>query len=149
MVSGVGVTTHATQKLVTTKGSVNNKVNCAAEHLKNDVKTFTQLGLVGGAVGLVGYKKPDYIKKLAKVTGNLVGKVGKFLAEKVVKKGFGTGLLNKVLKNPGKTGAIGLAAAGGLWVINKLCEHSYNSGQIEQTYPDASTLQHTKKINLE
>ena len=141
MVSGVGVTTHATQKLVTTKGSVNNKVNCAAEHLKNDVKTFTQLGLVGGAVGLVGYKKPDYIKKLAKVTGNLVGKV--------VKKGFGTGLLNKVLKNPGKTGAIGLAAAGGLWVINKLCEHSYNSGQIDQKYADAAKLENTKNIILD
>ena len=148
MVTGVG-TAHVAQKLVTTKGSVNNRVNCAAEHLKNDVKTAVPLLLAGGAAGIVAYKKPDYITKLAKATGNAIGKVGKFLAEKVFKKGFGTCLLNKILNNPTKAGAVGLIAAGGLWVINRLCKGSYNAGQIDQKYADAAKLEGTKNVILD
>lgn len=146
MVTGLGIAANSAQKVVTTQGSVNNKVNCAADHLKNDVKTFAPLALVGAATGLVAYKKPDYIKNLAKATGNVIGKVGKFFTEKVIKKGFGTGLLNKVLNNPTKAGAAGLITGAALWTINKLCKHSYNAGQIDQKYTDAAKLENTKNI---
>lgn len=148
MVTGV-VTAHAAQKLVTTKGSVNNRVNCAAEHVKNDVRTGLPLALAGGAVGIVTYKRPDLLTKTATALGKTVGSFGKLLANKVFKKGFGTGLLNKIIANPTKAGAAGLIAAGGLWVINKLCKGSYNAGQIDQKYADAAKLEGTKNVILD
>ncbi len=148
MVTGVGITANATQKLVTTKGSVNNRINCAAEHLKNDVKTFAPIALAGGAATIVALKKPDIATRAAKHVGTAIGKIGKFIAEKVVKGGMGTGLLNKVLKNPTKAGAAGLIAAGGLWVLNKICKNQYNAGQIDQKYADAAKLENTKSVVL-
>lgn len=147
MVTGI-TTAHATQKVITTKGSVNNRINCAAEHIKNDIKTSMPIALAGGATAIVACKKPTYITKLATLTGKAMGKVGKFLAEKVFKKGLGTGLLNKLIANPTKAGAVGLAVAGGLWVINKLCNGSYNAGKIDQKYADAAKLEETKNVVL-
>lgn len=132
------------------KGSLNNRVNCVAEHVKNDFKTAVPITLAGGAAGIIAYKKPDIAVKAAKSLGELIGKAGKFVAEKITKGGFGTGLLNKILKNPTKAGAIGLIAAGGAWVLNKLFKHSYNAGQIDQKYTDAAILEgQSKNIILE
>ncbi len=133
-----------------TKGSFNNRVNCAAEHIKNDIKTGLPIAGVATAAGIIAYKKPGIAVKAAKSLGELIGKAGKFVAEKITKGGFGTGILNKILKNPTKAGAIGLITAGGLWVLNKLFKHSYNAGQIDQKYTDAAILEgQSKNIILE
>lgn len=133
------------------KGSLNNRVNCVAEHMKNDIKTGVPITVAGAAAGLVAYKKPGFAVKIAKYIGQGIGKAGKFISEKLFKgRGLGTGLLNKILKNPTKAGAIGLLAAGGAWVLNKLLKHSYNAGQIDQKYTDAAILEgQSKNIILE
>ena len=132
------------------KGSLNNRLNCAGEHIKNNLRTGLPIAAATAAGTVVALTKPTLATKIATTVGKGIGSIGKFLADKVFKGGLGTGVLKKVLANPTKAGAIGIAAAGGMWVLNKLLKHSYTAGQIDQKYTDAAILEaQSKNIVLE
>jgi hypothetical protein len=144
--SAVGLGTRLVPTLLDSKkGSLTNRADCAQEHIKNDLKTGVQLGLPAAGVAVVAMKKPEVLTKVATETGKYAGKIGKWLASKMPKGGFGTGILNKVLKNPTKAGVIGLIAAGGLYVLNKLVKHAENYGRIEQKYNDTGAIENATK----
>ncbi len=82
----------------------------------------------------------------AKAVGKSIGQAGKFLAEKVFKKGFGTGLLSKVLNNPAKFGATGLIGGGALWLIKQFSKHAYNAGQIDKKYEQIAEREQDQKF---
>ena len=90
-------------------------------------------------------KKPEVLTKVATETGKYAGKIGKWLASKMPKGGFGTGILNKVLKNPTKAGVIGLIAAGGLYVLSAITKHARNDGKIDQKYNDTGAIENATK----
>lgn len=127
------------------KGSLTNRVDCAKEHIVNDSKAVLETAIPAAGVGIVAMKKPELLTQVANVVGKSIGKAGKWLAAKMPKGGFGTGLLNKVLKNPAKAGGIGLAIAGGLYLINRLCNHARNEGKIEQKYNDTGAIENATK----
>ncbi len=127
-------------------GSIDNRINRAKEHAKNNLRYGAPALAAIGATGIVGAVKPDLLTKTATAIGKGVGSVGKFLAEKVFKKGFGTGLLSKVLNNPAKFGAAGLIGGGALWLINQFSKQAYNAGQIDKKYEQIAEREQAQKI---
>ena len=130
---------------INNKGSLNNRFNCAKEHIKNDLKYELPVAAVTTAATAAAIIKPKPLVNAVKVLGEGIGQVGKFLANKVFKGGFGTGILDKVLKNPTKAGVIGLGIAGLAWLMNLQAKHSYNAGKIDQKYTDAAILESQSK----
>jgi hypothetical protein len=151
-----GTTAHAVQTLLDSKkGSLTNRVDCAKEHAKNDIKAGAQIGLPIAAVTAVGVAKPDILKILATKTGTLASKVsaklGGWLAKYSPK---ASNAFNKsatfLSKNAYKAGALGLITAGTVYVLNKMLNHAEQKGKIDQKYEDAAAIEcHTKNIVLQ
>lgn len=125
-----------------TKGSLTNRAQCAKEHFKNNLNYNLQLGLAGAAGGIAIAKKPKILVKaatyLGELTSKLLGKLG------------GKGLAAKIMKNPTKFGKYGMIAAAGLWLLSKIQNHAYKSGQIDQKYTDSAAIeQQTKNVVLD
>ena len=150
-----GTTAHAVQTLLDSKkGSLTNRMDCAKEHVKNDLKTGVQIGVPAAGVAVVALKKPGLLKTLALKTGSMaatvVSALGKGVAKIAPKAGAkaSTALANAagfLGKNAYKAGAIGLIAAGGLYVLNKLLNHAETKGKIDQKYNDTGAIENATK----
>ncbi len=151
-----GTTAHAVQTLLDSKkGSLTNRVDCAKEHAKNDIKTGVQIALPVAAFTAVGVAKPSILKTIATKTGTLAskisGKLGGWLTKIAPKasKALNQGALF-LSKNAYKAGAVGLIATGALYVLNKALNHAEQKGKIDQKYEDAAAIEcHTKNIVLQ
>ena len=131
------------------KGSMTNRFECAKEHAKNDMKMGFNLAVpmaVAGGAAYVKYAKPA--SKAAQVLTKGVAYLGKGLGKLTNK--IAPNFAEKVMKNPAKFGAAGLAVAGGLYVVNRLMNWSNKKGKIDQKYEDAAKIEsQTKNIVLE
>ena len=146
---------HAVQALLDSKkGSLTNRVDCAKEHVKNDLKTGVQIGVPAAGVAVVALKKPGLLKTLAVKTGEFAGKAASALGNGITKIAPKAGtkvsaaLANAagyLSKNAYKAGAIGLIAAGGLYVLNKLLNHAETKGRIDQKYNDTGAIENATK----
>lgn len=120
-----------------TKGSFTNRAECAKEHFKNNLSYNLQLSAAGAGATIVAIKKPKPVITLATKVGEV--------AAKLFSKLGGKGVAAKIMKNPTKFGAVGLAVAGGLWVLNKLTNHAFKAGQIDQKYTDSAAIEEQGK----
>ncbi len=117
------------------KGSFTNRAQCAKEHFKNNLAMNTKVAVLAGGSIAAAAIKPNLVTKAATGLGNLLSKVP---------------LLKDVIKNPTKTGKIGLAATLGLALVHVIQKHTYKAGQIDQKYTDAAKIEsQTKNIILE
>lgn len=155
-----GTSAHAVQTLLDSKkGSLTNRLDCAKEHAKNDIKTGVQIGLPTVAVAGAAIAKPSLLSKLAVATGGALGKfasiLGKCIKKIAPKAGAkASSALAKAAgflgKNAYKAGVVGLVAAGALYVLNKVVNHAEQKGRIDQKYEDAAAIEcHTKNIVLQ
>ena len=140
-----------------TKGSFGNRIDCAGEHLKNDVTTYLrQAGVLGtvAAGTALAEKNPGFFKPqgpLSKVSNKVVHFVANHLP-----KSFNTefvdgfhklwGSFNESLKymaaNPKKAlGAVLVAEATVIAMHAVSNKGAYKSGQIDQKYADRAAVQ--------
>lgn len=143
-----------------TKGNFQNRLECSAEHLKNDVKTATGVAIGAGTGAFVGhtiYKAglkdtfaPQVNSGIKKVYANVQDKFVPLIQQKPVEQFVkkSDAWINKVTKNTmpkfspkfktkgAKTGFAIAAGAAVLSVICGLISHFYNKGQIDQKYTD-------------
>lgn len=139
------------------KGSMGNRIDCAAEQTKNILTTnlkATGAGLaIGGTTYALGFTKTGN-KVVEKATQSAKGVVSNFIkkhpdAFKNVKE-VASGALNKFKALP-KAGKIALAIGGALATIIGGAlgtQQVYKAGQIDQKYTDKAQLQEALKCDL-
>ena len=132
------------------KGSFTNRVDCAKETFKNDLKYVLSLTVPAAACTTAAIVKPGIFTKTATALGNAAGKVFSKLGSKLGSTGVKTAqLAQKILKNPAKFGKLGLIAAGALYLADRICKHEYKAGQIDQKYTDSAAVEtQTKRVVL-
>ena len=147
----VGVAANTIPTLIDSKkGSLTNRVDCAAEKIKNDTSATLKLAVPTAAVagaaiakpGLlskVGMKAAKYLGKGAKALGKLFKNPSNALTKSISK------VLTTIQKNPVKYGKIGLAAAAVFYALNTIQKHAYNEGKIEQKYNDTGAIENATK----
>ncbi len=133
------------------KGDFSNRLDCAVDKTKNNLKYLAQDTLVlgGTAASLYALKKSP---KTAGYIGKAVQKATDWIVSKLPKNKIGAlgekfaKLLEKV---PNKYKAAGVAltvATGFLFGIAK--KRAYNKGRIEQQYQDQAIVDRHQKIHL-
>lgn len=123
------------------KGSLTNRSESAKEHLKNDLIFGAQVGAIGIAAKTLNHTKAGKI--VATGLGKLMGKTVNGISHLVKK--CGSSLGDKLLKNPTKAGALGIATAlllNGMYAFYKFAN---NKGKIDQKYEDAAKIESTTK----
>ena len=123
------------------KGDLSNRLSCAGEQLKNNVKTLAaDTVVVGGtAAGIAATKNKGIAKFLAKpleFVGNQLSKLTKTKVPTVLSK-----IGNKIKNMPTRYKAIALVVAAGLGALSYIGQkHLYQAGQIDQKYTDKAKL---------
>lgn len=134
------------------KGSLSNRVDCAVDKTKNNLKALAQDTVVLGGTVLAGYGVVKN-KGIAKFLGGWLHKPLEALVKKFPKAKFADALTGaaKWLKNaPNKYKALGLVASGALLIFNRIGnKRAYNAGRIDQQYRDQAIVDHHQKISLE
>ena len=129
-----------------TKCSKENKIAFVKEYARNGLLLDAKLGIVGGTTAYLVTKKPGLVANIATKVANYALKAGKAISNFLTKgKGFGTGILDKIAKNPTKAGKIAGAVALGLWTINTIAKHIFKAGQIDQKYSDKALAEAVAK----
>ena len=133
------------------KGDFSNRLDCAIDKTKNNLKYLAQDTLVlgGTAASLYGLKKST---KVSDYIGKAVQKAANWVAKKLPKNkigAFGDKVAKLLEKVPNKYKAAGVAltvATGFLFGIAK--KRTYNKGRIEQQYQDQAIVDRHQKIHL-
>ena len=122
------------------KDSINNRSDCAGEHIKNNTKSFLYGTAVAGSAAGVTYaafkneKVADGIIKGLKSVRDVMSK-NKYT-------GKVAGWITKALSSLPKAGKIGVIAAAIAAPVLYLIDHqnTYKAGQIDQKYTDKATV---------
>ena len=114
------------------KGDISNRLECAGQQIKNNLKAGGTGLLIGGAAVGAGYA----VKKSSKVANFLAKPISKG-AELIKNTSFG----KYISKLPNKYKAMILIGVGAFaTVLHFSGKYSYQAGQIDQKYTDKAAL---------
>ena len=123
------------------KGSINNRLDCAGEHIKNNTKSFLYGTAVAGSAAGVTYAAYKNEKVADGVIKGL--KSVKEVMNKNKYTGKAAGWITKALSSLPKAGKIGVIAAAIAAPVLYLIDHqnAYKAGQIDQKYTDRASVE--------
>lgn len=121
------------------KGSFGNRMNCAGEHMKNNLVSNVQtagVALVGGGA-VYGLKKTN---AAANFIGKGIDKAITFVAKKT--NTINSSVIQKALNASPKAKALSAVLALGTIALGYIThKHAYKAGQIDQKYTDRAKME--------